>query len=1114
MSSNSRERLSSRRVHTKAQLTLFLTNWAMKMNVSLRWKILAGSLIAGALAAILASVDIHSAVNDLVKQKTTSNQLAAFERTLKIASQIPRERNAWDIPLTRENPATLAQIDNAKKEIAKTDALVNSARQAMIAAGLTTTRLDAGVAIFRKIRVAAQEAAAKPRKKRPHNIHPDIQDGFARGLIHLTAATDEAFLALGKSGNSRLVQAAALARLAQEMRTINGIRAANLAVFVYGEDFAGDRVTTVTEESGAVALLAKQLEKMVGDLGDQPKLVNALAAMRTTLMIEGEQRFRSIINAAREGRPCPISAVAWHKWVRSALDSSLVLRDAALDVAHDQSSSLFQDTVVNLVFALTSLIVVAIVFAGTVFRVNKMVIHPLTVLTGLVRRLANNDLTISIPRTTREDEIGELTKAIVVFRESAIQVERLEAELHATQQAHILSITNALPDIVAVLDTDLRYVVCNPAYVGCFQKIFGEHIEPGMLFLEKTAANLPRSGEFENKWRKALSGESFSTEWKYDEGVNEINYDSHYGPIFNANGELIGAFHIGRDITQRKKDELELRKLSMVVEQGPMTVVVTDAKGNIQYVNKAFTETTGYQLDEVLGENPRILSSGMTPANEYSSLWTQVRSGRPWTGRFRNKKKDGGFYWEDAVIFPILDETGSIDHIAAIKQDVTKRLEAEEHIAFLASHDELTRLPNRLLSRDRMEQSMVNAHRENCKVALFFIDLDRFKWVNDSLGHLVGDALLRMAAERIKGCIREADTLGRQGGDEFLVILSCIDDFNVVNRVATRILEQMAEPFFIDGVELFLSVSIGVSVYPDNGRDFDTLLKRADSAMYLAKDSGRNTYRFFTEQSNVDANEYVSILGGLRKALERNEFVLHYQPQIDLAAGQVVGFEALIRWNSPQQGLVPPRVFIPVAEDSGLIIKIGEWVLQEACLQAAKWQSICSHLVVAVNLSAFQFKRGNILQCVQDALTNANLDPSLLELELTESILIKDTDNILATIKDLKALGVRLSIDDFGTGYSSLTYLRQFNADKLKIDQSFVRGATHNADDNTIIRAIAQMAREMGMKSIAEGVEDAETLDIVRSHGCDEVQGYYFAKPLPADEVADFLTRAMPSIRI
>jgi diguanylate cyclase (GGDEF)-like protein len=447
-------------------------------------------------------------------------------------------------------------------------------------------------------------------------------------------------------------------------------------------------------------------------------------------------------------------------------------------------------------------------------------------------------------------------------------------------------------------------------------------------------------------------------------------------------------------------------------------------------------------------------------------------------------------------------------------RDVTERRRSEERIHALAFHDPLTELPNRVLFRDRMDQATAHADRAKTRIALLFLDLDNFKTINDSLGHAVGDMLLKMVAARLTRCVRDTDTISRQGGDEFLIMLTDLPEVEAATPVVQKLMEQFHVPFEIEGRELMTSVSVGIAVYPDDGRDFDALLRKTDTAMYRAKDAGRNAYRFFDTHMNVEAVEHLSMRNGLRFAAERGELVLHYQPQIDLSSGEIVGAEALIRWNHPQLGMVMPARFIPVAEESGLIVPVGEWVLREACRQAAAWRKAGrSGMVVAVNMSAVQLTRGGLDRIVIAALDESGLDPSMLELELTESILMRDTEATLAMVKRLKLLGVRLSIDDFGTGYSSLSYLKRFEVDKLKIDQSFIRELAIDPEDAAIVRAIIQMARSLGLRTIAEGVEHESLLHYLRRYHCDEAQGYHFGQPMSADDFADYLLRDSRAIK-
>jgi diguanylate cyclase (GGDEF)-like protein len=453
--------------------------------------------------------------------------------------------------------------------------------------------------------------------------------------------------------------------------------------------------------------------------------------------------------------------------------------------------------------------------------------------------------------------------------------------------------------------------------------------------------------------------------------------------------------------------------------------------------------------------------------------------------------------------------------LAVTVQDISERKLAEEKIEFMAHHDPLTHLPNRVLLRDRSEQAIAAATREKTGVVILFLDLDNFKNINDGCGHLVGDQLLIQVVTRLKDCIRDADTLCRQGGDEFIILLTQIEGINEISRIAQKILDTISEPFEIENQKLHTSASIGIAVFPSDGDDLDSLLKNADTAMYQAKESGKNAYRFFTDKMNIDAMGRLRLHTQLSDALKRKEFQLHYQPQIDLLSGNVIGMEALIRWYHPEQGIISPAQFIPVAEASGLIIPIGEWVLEEACRQACIWQQNGQPpFKVAVNLSALQFKRGNILETVSKVLERSGIPSSMIELELTESILLQDMGSALQTIKDLKSIGVQLSIDDFGTGYSSLSYLKQLKVDKLKIDQSFVRELINDNDDKAIVTAIIQLGHNLQMQVTAEGVETAEQLAFLRTHGCDEAQGYLFSRPLAPADFDVWLTARNQSIEI
>lgn len=549
-----------------------------------------------------------------------------------------------------------------------------------------------------------------------------------------------------------------------------------------------------------------------------------------------------------------------------------------------------------------------------------------------------------------------------------------------------------------------------------------------------------------------------------------------------------------------------LTLFAKVFEHSGEAIAITDANNEIVSVNRAFTEVTGFTADEAIGKNPRIMKSGMHNPAFYRRMWQKINEEGSWKGEIFNRRKSGEIYPEWLSISTIKDGSGKIVNHISLFTDITSQKEAENHIQFLAHYDPLTKLPNRRLFGDRLTQVLSSAARRTCKAGLLFIDLDRFKNVNDSLGHLAGDGLLVTTANRIEKCVRDSDTVARLGGDEFVVILGEINEPGDAAHVSQKILEAMSEPFELNGHKAGVSASIGIAIYPDDGVDSEILIKNADTAMYHAKASGRNNFQFFTPDMHARAYELLSMEAELRMAITRNEFMLHYQPKISVATGKVTGMEALIRWKHPEKGLVPPGLFIPVAEECGLIIEIGEWALREACTQNKKWQELgLLYVPVAVNISALQFHAGSLNNMVMQTLHDTGLSPHYLELEITEGIVMKEGRSTIATLESIKEIGVLLSIDDFGTGYSSLAYLNRFPVDILKIDKSFISGITDNTGSAAIIRTIITMGDSFGLTVIAEGVETFEQYAFLKKNGCDEIQGYYFSRPLPEDEFTQYI---------
>ncbi|WP_420477006.1 bifunctional diguanylate cyclase/phosphodiesterase [Noviherbaspirillum sp. ST9] len=557
---------------------------------------------------------------------------------------------------------------------------------------------------------------------------------------------------------------------------------------------------------------------------------------------------------------------------------------------------------------------------------------------------------------------------------------------------------------------------------------------------------------------------------------------------------------------QRKKTEDNLRKLSRAVEQSANAVMITDRFGIIEYVNPWFSKITGYSPAEVIGKTPRVLKSGETHPETYKRLWETISSGKEWTGELHNTKKNGEMYWCLECISPLKDEQGTITHFVAVTEDISERKQTEQTIRHLAFHDPLTGLPNRRLFNDRLHQAAAMRHRKDNAFALMLLDLDRFKTVNDTLGHEVGDALLKAVAARLLNGTRQGDTLARMGGDEFALIALEVQQPEDMARMAEKLLDVLKEPFHLFGHELYVTTSIGVTLYPNDAADAEALIKNADIALYRAKDLGRNNFQFFTDDMNAAMMHRLRLESAMRWAVERNEFMLQYQPQVDVVTGCIHGTEALIRWRHPEFGMISPAQFIPLAEETGMIVQIGEWILRTACAQAKAWQQAGMPMRVAVNLSARQFHQGDLAETIADILRDLALPPDLLEVELTEGILMEDTSQTAAILEKLHKMGVQISIDDFGTGYSSLAYLKRLPIQILKIDQSFVRDIHTDPDDRAIVTAVIALAHSMKLKVVAEGVETQEQLAFLKEYACDMMQGYLFSRPVSGDEVLALLT--------
>ena len=585
-------------------------------------------------------------------------------------------------------------------------------------------------------------------------------------------------------------------------------------------------------------------------------------------------------------------------------------------------------------------------------------------------------------------------------------------------------------------------------------------------------------------------------------------------PEWGADGRPAGVLAVGRDLTEQKLAEERTRQAATVFENATESIVITDLGGRTRAVNRAFAETTGYSEAEVLGRSPSLLKSGRHGPEFYQALWESVLTAGQWQGEIWNRRKNGELYPSWMTITTVRDEHGRPTHYVAVSTDISHLKRSEEKLAHLAHYDPLTDLPNRLLLQSRLAHALERAERSRGRAAVLFIDLDHFKMVNDSFGHAVGDGLLLDVARRMRERVRDEDTLGRFGGDEFLLVLEQIRDPEEAAVVARDLLTALESPFRLDGgSEVYVGASIGVSVYPDDSINATNLLRDAGAAMYQAKERGRNRFCFYRADMNVKAVAQLELEAAMRRALERGEFVLHYQPKADLRTGLVHGAEALIRWQSGSR-LLSPADFIPLAEKTGLIVPIGNWVIDTACRQLRVWhEDGLREMRVAVNVSSRQFHSGDLAAIVARALACHDVPASCLELELTESMLMEDPEQTVAILEDLKRIGVKLALDDFGTGYSSFAYLSRFPIDALKIDRSFVRDIVTEPQSAMIAVSIIDLAHRLRLKVVAEGVETESQLGYLRMRDCDEMQGYYFARPMPTEDFEALLRegRSLPS---
>ncbi|MGH8136988.1 MAG: putative bifunctional diguanylate cyclase/phosphodiesterase [Steroidobacteraceae bacterium] len=614
---------------------------------------------------------------------------------------------------------------------------------------------------------------------------------------------------------------------------------------------------------------------------------------------------------------------------------------------------------------------------------------------------------------------------------------------------------------------------------------------------------------------------AFDLEYRIAHADGDVRWVWERGTgVADEHGKPIALEGLIQDITQRKSAEHALREAERryhgLFDNAIEGIFRSTVEGHFLDANPALAHIYGF-------DSPRDLMAWVSDIGRQLYVEKQRRDefmhivkARGSVTGFESQvyRRNGDIIWISENARAIFAEDGKPVGYEGTVEDITERRLYQVRIEHQANYDTLTGLANRSLLQDRLQQALLTAASSGRRIAVAFVDLDRFKFINDSLGHHVGDELLKSAAARLKSCVRDCDTVARLGGDEFVLLINGHTGPEYVRQLMARMLAAVSQPWVIEQGEFLVSCSIGVALHPEDGEEALTLLKHADSAMYRAKDSGRNNFQFFTRELNALMTERLELETHLRRALERQQFVLRYQPRVNLVTGQIVGAEALLRWRIPQRGTIPPRRFIALAEETGLIVPIGKWVLQSACAQNKAWQDAgLPPIVVSVNVSPRQFRQENLLQTVAEALQSTGLDPHFLELELTESMVMHDAPQLVAMLDELKELGVQIAVDDFGTGYSSLSYLKRFPVDRLKVDRSFVEHMTTEADDATIVRAIIALGHNLGLKVVAEGVESAQQSRALRAYQCDEAQGFLFSRPVSARDLPRLLTRSRPGPR-
>ncbi|QDX82720.1 hypothetical protein B9N43_16635 [Denitratisoma sp. DHT3] len=740
----------------------------------------------------------------------------------------------------------------------------------------------------------------------------------------------------------------------------------------------------------------------------------------------------------------------------------------------------------------------------TYLYIHWRILKPLALIGQMSDRLAQGDLSVRVTEY-RADEFGRLIERMNHNADTiqSLSIAHAEAE-QAIRDSELRSRTvwEVSTDAILMIDAEGTIHYTNPAVIDVFgyrtDEVRGQNIallQPARL----REAHKQGFAHYIKTGKRRLNWAGIEMAVLHKSG-REVPVELSFAHV-SLSGEdwFVGFF---RDISARLAAEADLRLRDRAIQATSEGVMITDSRAPghpIIYVNPALERITGYSADEVIGGSGRVFLGERPDLSEIKELVLLLRERREGTVLIRGRRKNRTLLWIELSVAPVRNAQGEVTHYVSIFMDVTERKRQEEALLRSVNYDSLTGLPNRTLLYDRLHQAIVATARHLRETGVLFIDLDHFKVVNDSLGHDIGDKLLVQVTERLKGCLRENDTLARWGGDEFIILLAEMEHSEDIVLIAQRVLDSLHAPFILDDQEVYCGASIGGSVFPRDGSNPDALLQHADIAMYRAKEQGRNIYRLYAQEMQESIDRRLSLEGQLRKAVDNGELLLHYQPQIELISGRVIGAEALLRWRHPELGMVSPALFIPLAEESNLIVSIGDWVLHTACAEVRRWREMgFADVGVAVNLSARQFMQPDLSARVMDVLACHGVRPEELEVEITESLVMGNPTKTIEVLRQLQEIGVRAALDDFGTGYSSLAYLKKFPVSRLKIDKSFVQ-------DEAIVRAVIQLAFSYGLETVAEGVEDESTLNLLQRLGCDIVQGYFYSRPLPADDFVGFL---------